>query len=217
MRRCGQIEASARVPQQRFVMPTIMIRRSNAEEIADRIPGVTAQRVRELALAGYMPCDIGDDGEPYFKINEAVNWAKNNLSTRVKGKSLPVNLRVVTNYERASMNGRPHALRAINNLELYEHQKYPSCVYFLTLGGKIQYVGQSTFLPSRIQNHEESAKEFDAVYFIRVPREILDDVEAALIAILDPPLNRQTYCNSAKGADFLRDEGVLTIELKDGE
>ena len=55
------------------------------------------------------------------------------------------------------------------------------------------------------------------MYFIRVPREILDDVEAALIAILDPPLNRQTYCNSAKGADFLRDEGVLTIELKDGE
>jgi hypothetical protein len=62
-------------------------------------------------------------------------------------------------------------------------------VYFLCLGDKVVYVGQSLNPPSRASAHLASRIGFDRVYVLPVPREALDLVEGALIRSLKPKLN----------------------------
>lgn len=82
--------------------------------------------------------------------------------------------------------------------EAYEHlmkqfaQKAPlDCatgVYFLFKKGKLQYVGQSINVYSRIQQHRGN-KDFDQAKFIACHRSKLDDMEGFFIRLLEPPLN----------------------------
>lgn len=63
-----------------------------------------------------------------------------------------------------------------------------SCVYFLSLNGKVVYVGQSVNLGSRLSEHVRG-KTFDSVFYLPVPRNALNDVEGHFIRALRPPLN----------------------------
>lgn len=67
-----------------------------------------------------------------------------------------------------------------------------SCVYFLIWKNKVVYVGRSTSLSFRIQNHIESGKVFDTIYYITVPLSKLADTEAELIKHFRPEYNRKT-------------------------
>lgn len=69
-------------------------------------------------------------------------------------------------------------------------------VYFLFLGDKLQYVGQSKDIRYRLGQHLYSMRPilpladwFDSVAAIWVPREFLDAVESAYIHRLNPPKN----------------------------
>lgn len=64
-------------------------------------------------------------------------------------------------------------------------------IYFLIAGGKIIYVGQSVDCHTRMRHHEHGGLTFDSYFFIEVEPSLLDDVEAAYIAKLNPELNKQ--------------------------
>jgi len=70
-------------------------------------------------------------------------------------------------------------------------------VYFLINKGQIVYVGQSTNIHMRIAKHI-GTKDFDSFHFVECDRSILDEVEAAYIVALDPPLNRDVSLIKAR-------------------
>lgn len=61
-------------------------------------------------------------------------------------------------------------------------------VYFLVKYPKVVYVGQSTNIYSRMQNHKHG-KDFDAFAYIPCKRELLDKLESLYIHLLRPKLN----------------------------
>ena len=65
-------------------------------------------------------------------------------------------------------------------------------IYFLMDGNTIVYVGQSIEVASRILSHiKDPGKRFDRACWFPVPKEKLNDVEEALIALLKPEQNRR--------------------------
>lgn len=67
----------------------------------------------------------------------------------------------------------------------------PICgVYFLISGSRIFYVGQSIRILERINEHVRKGVQFDAFYFIKVPKSKLLATEAAYIKAFRPPGNR---------------------------
>ena len=78
-------------------------------------------------------------------------------------------------------------------------------IYFLFFKGKLQYIGKSVSVFSRIAQHDGQF-EYDEVWFMPVrggARELLD-VESQLIYIFAPPCNRQGIPN---GEDILLSVG----------
>jgi hypothetical protein len=66
----------------------------------------------------------------------------------------------------------------------------PICgVYFLISGSRVMYVGQSSRVLERINEHVRNRVPFEAFYFIEVPRRRLLSVEAAYIKAFRPPRN----------------------------
>jgi predicted GIY-YIG superfamily endonuclease len=78
------------------------------------------------------------------------------------------------------------------------------CVYFLTLGNKIVYVGKTISLSKRLSDHKHghgrpggsgtftSAKEFDDVFYISMrDSKIAGQVEYALIKFIRPIFNSE--------------------------
>lgn len=63
------------------------------------------------------------------------------------------------------------------------------CVYFLTKGISVVYVGQSTCIESRIKQHEKD-KEFNHVYVIPCKEENLLNTERYWIDKLQPTYNK---------------------------
>lgn len=72
-------------------------------------------------------------------------------------------------------------------------------VYFLVKDGRVVYVGQSTNIHMRLAKHL-ATKDFDSFHFVECDASILDEVEAAYIVSLDPPLNRVVSLTKAREA-----------------
>jgi len=70
-------------------------------------------------------------------------------------------------------------------------------IYFLVNKDRVVYVGQSTNIHMRIAKHI-GTKEFDSFHFVECDKFILDEVEAAYIVALDPPLNRDVSLVKAR-------------------
>lgn len=102
----------------------------------------------------------------------------------------------------------PDALAPLRGLHEARLPKERSCVYFLCLGEKIQYVGQTICLELRLAQHR-SVQEFDRVFFIDVPREALTAVEAAFIRTLQPPRNQTLHPQHRLISLLMRDKEVL--------
>lgn len=82
------------------------------------------------------------------------------------------------------------------------------CVYFLSLLGRVVYVGQSRALWLRLREHRH--KEFDSVRYLPVEQRIVDVAEQAFIAYYEPALNKTIIDYRREHHHFL-----LTQELDD--
>jgi hypothetical protein len=87
----------------------------------------------------------------------------------------------------------PQTLRDLVGLHLFEVE-FPLCgVYFLCHEGEVVYVGQSTNLRCRLGNGNYPGKKYDSVYFLPLPPQELDRVEAAFIRTLRPKYSKQWH------------------------
>lgn len=99
-----------------------------------------------------------------------------------------------------STDSVPYEISRIENLfRMPDNYESGTVVYFLCQTGKVVYVGQSINLTQRIQAHQ-SNKDFDSVYYIRVPMNKLTEVEHSLIELLKPKYNT-----------FQRTQGLETL------
>lgn len=100
-------------------------------------------------------------------------------------------IRVQCNDEKATHEDDvPLAISGIENLYKLPSDTFnpKSCVYFLCHKGEVVYVGQSVDLHSRIMAHQND-KLFDNVYYMRIHKDLMFEVEGALIAYLKPKYN----------------------------
>lgn len=96
-------------------------------------------------------------------------------------------------------------------------------VYFLCKHDKVQYVGKSISVLSRMSQHMQE-KDFDTVYFMPVwaDEKMLEDIEYRCIDFFDPPLNRTKnrswVFNSGSIEEALQNAGMkFKLELPDKE
>lgn len=155
-----------------------------AQQISENIQ-ISKDRILELAEGHYMPHWRIDGKEPLFQLAEVKEWVAKNLLDRIEGSQLPISLKVMVQPPDAS--DAPEAIKDIKNLKEIPIGDYPPGVYFLTFENKIVYIGQSVSPVSRISQHTD--KNFTRAYMVPVPRTALDNVEGALIRLLNPPLN----------------------------
>jgi len=64
-----------------------------------------------------------------------------------------------------------------------------SCIYFLCKNDKVVYVGQAENVHQRLTEHMKT-KNFDAVFYLRVPAHKMNKIESALISYLKPEYNK---------------------------
>jgi len=157
-----------------------------AEEMEEIIK-IPAQRIRELAEAGYMPHWLVDGNTPLFQVTKAREWVAQNIVRQVDGAPLPTTVKVMVEPPRAKRP--PKAIAHIENLRELTGVNPPPGIYFLVWRGQIMYIGQSVNPYVRIATHAKDGKAFTRAYFLPVPRGELDAVEGALIRALKPRLN----------------------------
>lgn len=174
-------------------------------EAAAQVIGLTAARLRELAMAEVAPHFRIDGGEPKFLLTHLKPWAAQHLLKAYDGEPIPVRLELVSAGDPVT-EPPPMALRALKHLRQLPVTATVSGIYFLCHGEEIVYIGQSVNAFNRIGNGHRD-KEFDRVYFLPVAESALNTVEAALIRHCRPALNgrspRGTYYTNQRdtGAD----------------
>lgn len=164
-----------------------------AEEVVATIP-ISAERLTELAEAGYAPHIRIDGGPPLFKAQETKWWIAHNLVKKYEGEDMQwgIKFEIVTPTNEAYrlQTCPPAEISALPGLLQMPIERVSPGVYFLCHQGKVVYVGQSVSVSQRVCNHAlEGVKKFDSIYFINVPAFALDDVEGAFIRLLKPQYN----------------------------
>lgn len=135
---------------------------------------------------------ISKEESIWFSQQELNKWFDENLVMQREG--LFTSTYEFFYFERQSPNicEVPEELSSVQNLYQLplDHIKSPPGIYFLCKSKKIQYIGQSTNVASRVSDHVGlGLKEFDSVFYITCPTSQLDELETAAIRYFHPPLN----------------------------
>ena len=152
---------------------------------------IEPERLKDLAIKGFVPCLIHESGYPVFKKQEVVDWIEKNIYVYSKGKQMKPVVKIYPHEDRPCIDDIPEEISGISELKECSFQIIPSCVYFLCDGTKILYIGQSKNLYPRLSQHIEDGKRFNRVLYFYVQPNELDSVEIKLIKALKPPLNIQ--------------------------
>ena len=186
-----------------------------ASDVAEAL-GLSVERVLSLADGGFMPHYRIDDGEPLFRLQDVKAWAANTMLQECSGTHLPPRLFLHKMSEPASFDVTklPAELSGLEGLLDVSHWVGPTCgVYFLIQDREIAYIGQSVRAASRVVGHSRE-KEFNAAYFLPVPRSELDRIEGTLIRFFKPPFNGRVVAGGKITAPSERTpDGVTLNEL----
>ena len=164
-----------------------------AQEASEALKHVTAERLVELAQAGFAPHYYIDDTGPLFRMQELRDWFERNRVRACKGMTMPTRLDIV-----APETFRPAmtAPQSISHIEGLRHidpaYLWQPGVYFLCDETKVLYVGQSVNVQSRVMTHvRDGRKQFDhtRIFYFPVPESELRQIEAELIRMLRPKYN----------------------------
>ena len=152
--------------------------------------GLSEERIIGLADAGYMPHYRLDGGAPMFKKSDAKKWIAQNMMQQIKGKAADFEFKVLVDVPQKFDTLPPKSISNVSGLTELTNLIYPPGVYFLVNDDSVVYVGQSVNPIARIGNHlKEKAGKFDKIYFVPVPKHMLDAVEGGFIKLLEPKLN----------------------------
>lgn len=171
-----------------------------ASEVAFKLKVLTAERIDELAEAGYLPCWRIDGQRPLYRSSDVRRWVAENLVQVQAGFPMPTAVAVavpdpllVTQLpeELMPMADRLRPVPVIGSV--------PG-IYFLIEGGRVVYVGQSIEPTVRVHTHRRE-KAFEQAVFVPVPRSELNRVEGAFIRLLRPALNGNAPIERRAGED----------------
>jgi hypothetical protein len=179
-----------------------------ADEVVNSLKGlISAERLLELAEAGYAPSYRIDGGAVRFVLREIKDYVAESLVKKRGGLSFPEMLPVPVPIAQLAIT-RPTALIGIPHLQWLK-ASHPG-VYFLVKAGEVVYVGQSINVYGRIGSHVD--KDFDEVFWFPVPAGELNSVEAAFIRLLKPPLNGRSRSNQVitSNTDASADARILS-------
>jgi hypothetical protein len=171
------------VKHQSFLFPSGLL---TVEEMARELE-MSEERLSGLAEACYCPHYRVDGSAPLFSRAEVRQWARKSLVERCDGCRFPTELTVLR-FDGAEFAADPIPPTISNVAGLCRLPMVPrvSGVYFLCKQREVEYVGQSVDVPSRVRQHPY---DYDAVFFLPVPREHLNQVEGAFIRTLAPREN----------------------------
>jgi hypothetical protein len=171
-----------------------------AESIVDSLDGISAERLIELAEAGYVLHYMIDGKGPWFKSREVKAWYDANLVTAHAGMPLPMRLMLVIPPQSRPASDAPESIARLNGLRHID-PAYFLCpgVYFLCRGDEVVDVGQSVNIPGRIMDHvressRPAGKRFDRamIFYLPTPESELLRVESEFIRLLQPEYNNGT-------------------------
>lgn len=98
---------------------------------------------------------------------------------------------------------------------ILEYKERPiSAVYFLVRSGCVVYVGKSESLATRLAQHATGDKDFNRIFYIRVPIPSLFQVEMAFITLLEPKYNHNKNgkimpdCGKVRAMEILRTNNI---------
>ena len=138
---------------------------------------------------GYIPCYHINNKKGY-KVNEVKEWIQDQLIIAYDGIKILTKFNVIKNTAKKATN-IPDELIGHNG-DLYEYSMIPSCIYFLIDSGEIVYVGQSTNLALRLNQHKND-KSFNRILYMPIESNRLDEVERFFIEILEPKYNKEPF------------------------
>lgn len=163
------------------------------EELAETMHHLSADRIKEMAISGYMP-HYKFDGKLVFDISEVTRWVQDNLICRVRGIDIPKRILIFSNGDWVG-TPPPPCISRVPNLHQVNLGMFSSGIYFLCNSDEVVYVGQSSNIAQRVKSHID-VKSFDRVYALPVPSKELNDVEAAFIKYLQPRYNGYVVCKA---------------------
>lgn len=193
-------------------------RLKKADQLKGKISQImTPEEIEKLAKDGSIPHYILTNpltGEHtyLFGSQEINDWFNYTCITKVNGEvisnlqNFPL-LRSVEDYI-ANKGKVPEELMCMREVYRMPVEKIIAVpgIYFLCLGNKVVYIGQSTCIQHRISTHiQQRQKQFTDVFYIIVPVNFLDRYESSLIRYFRPEYNV-----SSKGK--LRDSDVETVK-----
>jgi len=112
----------------------------------------------------------------------------------------------------------PKVLSAVTGINQAPHPvDYPPCIYFLTKGESVVYVGQSVSLMARLATHMKLGKGFDGVFYVPVDKSQLLAEERKYIEQFKPELNNESFCtwkNRPKRPKSARTVAVMTTSVQ---
>jgi hypothetical protein len=161
---------------------------------------ISAERLIELAEAGYAPHHLIDGRGPWFKIMELREWFDQNAVQARGGLPMPTRLSLVVPAEYRPASDAPESISRLTGLLHVDpaHMRCPG-VYFLCDGDEVVYVGQSVSVPVRVMSHihesrRPTGKTFDPsrIFYLSVPEGELLRVESEFIRRLRPRHNDET-------------------------
>ena len=161
---------------------------------------ISAQRLIELADAGYAPHYLIDGRGPWFKIAELREWFDHNAVQARGGLPMPTRLSLIVPAASRPASDAPASISRLIGLRHIDpaHLLCPG-VYFLCQGDEVVYVGQSVSVPDRVMSHIREArrpagKTFDPsrIFYVPVPESELLRVESGFIGRLRPRYNGES-------------------------
>jgi hypothetical protein len=161
---------------------------------------ISAERLIELADAGYAPHYLIDGRGPWFKIAELREWFDSNAVQARGGLPMPTRLSLMVAAEPRPASDAPASISRPIGLRHIDpaHFLCPG-VYFLCQGDEVVYIGQSVNVPGRVMSHlrqsrRPAGKTFDPlrIFYLPVPESELLRVESEFIGRLPPRYNGET-------------------------
>lgn len=146
------------------------------------------------------PSDVYKFSDGTISINQASQW----LNAWHKGRVLSKPVQIMLSYMvRHKQSGSTDFEANLSESHIVKNSVpsgnvFKSGVYFLIKGSQIVYVGQSLQPNVRLKNHI-CQKDFDKVFLIETPENLLLEVESYYIKKFKPVLNRDKNPNYYRG------------------
>lgn len=199
-----------RLPEIRASVHDLKIYSSLLEpEQAEKVTGVSAGRLIELANLGFAPCIWIDGAGPFFRSQEILKWTKENLVRNQAGRPLEIDLKVIVSAPADPADVPLTLSQMAGLLREFPWREAATAIYFLVKGTEVVYVGQSSSLGQRLATHAVS-KDFDRAFYLPIPKASLNDVESALIRTLRPKLNQSCLREATE-----QDREIIATYCKD--